>query len=50
MKIYQEVQKLLVGNTQTDTQADTQIGRQAGRQTDRQTNWLFDKPTFIFGK
>jgi hypothetical protein len=30
MKIYQVIQKLLVG--------------------DRQTDWLFDKPTFIFGK
>jgi hypothetical protein len=35
MKIDQEVQKLLVGNTQTDTQADTQIGRQADRQTNK---------------
>jgi hypothetical protein len=37
MKIYQAVQKLLVGDTQT-------------RQTDTQTDWWFDKPTFIFGK
>jgi hypothetical protein len=34
MKIYQAVQKLLVGDTQTD----------------RQTDWCFDKPTFVFGK
>jgi hypothetical protein len=34
MKIYQAVQKLLVGETQTD----------------RHTDWSSDKPTFIFGK
>jgi hypothetical protein len=34
MKIYGAVQKLLVGNTQTD----------------RQTDWLLDKSTFIFVK
>jgi hypothetical protein len=33
-KIYQAVQKLLVGETQTDTHTD----------------WRFDKPTLIFGK
>jgi hypothetical protein len=34
IKIYQVVQKLLVGDTYTD----------------RQTDWWFDKPTFNFGK
>jgi hypothetical protein len=36
MKLYQAVEKLLVGDTQTDT--------------DRQTDWWFDKPTFNFWK
>jgi hypothetical protein len=35
MKIYHAVQKLLVGETQTDKQAGRQTGRQVDRQKDR---------------
>jgi uncharacterized iron-regulated protein len=38
MKIYQAVQKLLVGDTHAHTHRH------------RQTDWILDKPTFIFGK